>query len=178
MTLAPYLTAAPNIQLHIVLALVSLILGPVALYQRKKNRTHKIVGYIWVVSMAGVALSSFTIHGFGVIGPFSPIHGLAIFTLWSLYAAIRHVIAGRISLHRLVMRNLYWYGLIVAGLFNFLPDRATNHAFFPENPHLGYMVIGLGVSALVLNTIRQKRRLNKSVSKSRIFPLEKPATMV
>lgn len=178
MTLAPYLTAAPNIQLHIVLAVISLILGPVALYMRKKNCTHKIIGYIWVICMTGVALSSFTIHSFAVIGPFSPIHGLAIFTLWSLYSAIRHLIAGRIALHRLVMRNLYWYGLIVAGLANFLPGRATNHAFFPENPSHGFVVIRVGVSTLVINTIRQKQRLNKSVSKSRIFPLEKPATMV
>ncbi|MDO7558906.1 MAG: DUF2306 domain-containing protein [Loktanella sp.] len=178
MTLAPYLTAAPNIQLHFALAMISLILGPVALYMRKKNRTHKIIGYIWVICMAGVALSSFTIHSFAVIGPLSPIYGLAIFTLWSLYTAIRHVIAGRIALHRLVMRNLYWYGLILAGLANFLPGRATNHAFFPENPAHGFVVIGLGVTALVINTIRQKRRLIKSVPKSRIFPLEKPATMV
>ena len=178
MTLAPYLTVAPNIQLHIILAVISLILGPAALYQRKRNRTHKIIGYIWVVSMAGVALSSFTIHGFGVIGPFSPIHGFAFFTLWSLYSAIRHIISGRIAQHRLVMRNLYWYGLIIAGLFNFLPGRATNHVVFPENPQLGYVVIGLGISALLINTIRQKRRMNKSVPKSRIFPLEKPATMV
>ena len=28
------------------LAMISLILGPVALYVRKKNRTHKIIGYI------------------------------------------------------------------------------------------------------------------------------------
>lgn len=177
MTLAPYLTAAPNIQLHIALAVISLILGPVALYMRK-NGSHKVIGYIWVTCMAGVALSSFTIHSFALIGPFSPIHGLAIFTLWSLFAAIRHVIAGRIALHRLVMRNLYWYGLILAGLANFLPGRATNAVFFPENSDHGFVVIGLGVSALIVNTIRQKRRLAKSVPKSRIFPLEKPATMV
>ncbi|MDG1802446.1 MAG: hypothetical protein P8J02_11425 [Yoonia sp.] len=123
-------------------------------------------------------MSSFTTPSFAMIGPFSPIHGLAIVTLWSLYAALRHVIAGRIALHRMVMRNLYWHGLIIAGLFNFLPGRASNHAFFPENPQLGFVVIGLGVTALVGNTIRQKHRLTKSVQKSRIFPLEKPATMV
>jgi len=178
MILIPYLSAAPNTQLHIILALASIVLGPFALYRHKRDRIHKIVGYIWVICMAGVALSSFTIHSFALIGPFSPIHGLAIFTLWSLYTAIRHVIAGRIALHRLVMRNLYWYGLILAGLANFLPGRATNYAFFPENPAHGFVVIGLGVTALVINTIRQKRRLIKSVPKSRIFPLEKPATMV
>lgn len=178
MTLAPYLTAAPNIQLHIALALASLILGPFALYSRKRGRGHKTVGYIWVVCMAGVALSSFTIHSFAVIGPFSPIHGLALFTLWSLYAAIRHVIAGRIEMHRLTMRNLYWYGLILAGLANFLPGRSTNHIFFAENEQLGFAVIGLGILAMVLNLIAQKRRLRRTDQSTDIFPLEKPASMV
>lgn len=178
MTLAPYLNAAPNIQLHIILALTSLILGPFALYLRKGTRMHKTIGYIWVVCMAGVALSSFTIHSFGVIGPFSPIHGLAVFTLWSLYSAIRHVIAGRIALHKLIMRNLYWYGLILAGLANFLPGRSTNRIFFAENEQFGYIVIGVGVAALVINTIVQKRWLNRLAQSPRIFPLEKPATMV
>ncbi|MDG1377363.1 MAG: hypothetical protein P8P56_10150 [Yoonia sp.] len=43
MTLAPYLTAAPNIQLHIVLAL---ILGPMAINQRRRDRTRQVVGYV------------------------------------------------------------------------------------------------------------------------------------
>lgn len=178
MTLIPYLSAAPNIQLHIILALVSIVLGPFALYRRKSDRTHRVVGYVWVICMAGVALSSFTIHSFALIGPFSPIHGLAIFTLWSLYSAIRHVIAGRVTVHRIIMRNLYWYGLILAGLANFLPGRRTNVLFFGQNEQLGYGVIAFGVALMVLSAIVQKRRQKRLSPKPRIFPLEKPASMV
>ena len=133
MTLALYLTAAPHIQFHIALAIVALGLGPVALYRKRRDCVHKMFGYAWVVCMAGVALSSFTITSFGVFGPFSPIHLLAVWTLCSLFIAMRHVINGRIALHRLIMRNLYWYGLIVAGLLNFLPGRSTNLIFFEGN---------------------------------------------
>lgn len=174
MTLAPYLTAAPHIQFHIAVALISLILGPFALYTKKRNRLHKTFGYIWVVTMTGVALSSFMITSFGVIGPFSPIHLLAIFTLWSLYTGIRHVVQGRINAHRVTMRNLYWYGLIIAGLFNFLPGRSTNRIFFEGQESFGYYVLGAGILILVANTVLQKRRMQNQS----IFSLEKPAAMV
>jgi len=173
MTLDPYLSIAPNIQFHIACALLALMLGPVALYQRTRDRRHKVVGYTWVVLMGSVALSSFTITSFGVIGPFSAIHLLAVWTLWSLFLAIRHAAAGRIALHRSVMRNLYWYGLIIAGLFNFLPGRATNALFFQGQEHNGYYVLGAGIAVLVANSLRQKRKL----SSNDIFPLEKPAAM-
>lgn len=178
MTLIPYLSAAPNTQLHIILALASIVLGPFALYRHKRDRIHKIVGYIWVICMAGVALSSFTIHSFALIGPFSPIHGLAIFTLWSLYSAMRHVIAGRVAIHPTIMRNLYWYGLMLAGLANFLPGRRTNALFFGQNEQLGYGVIAFGVALMVVSAIVQKRRQKRLSPKQRIFPLEKPASMV
>ena len=174
MTFDPYLTAEPHIQFHIAAALTALCLGPIALYRRARDRTHKIIGYMWLACMVAVALSSFTITSFGVVGPFSPIHLLAVWTLWSLYLAIRHVVQGRIALHRVVMRNLYWYGLIIAGLFNFLPGRTTNALFFEGKEHLGYFVLVGGVALLVCNSIMQKRR----VPTSHNFPLEKPATMV
>lgn len=174
MTLEPYLTAAPHIQFHIALAIVALGLGPVALYRKRRDRIHKMYGYAWVVCMTGVALSSFTITSFGVVGPFSPIHLLSVWTLWSLFIAMRHVINGRIALHRLIMRNLYWYGLIIAGLFNFLPGRSTNRIFFEGNETAGYWIIIIGTALLVANSVLQKRRLGAG----RIFTLEKPATMV
>lgn len=81
MTLSPILTAGPEVQLHIAAAIVSIVLGPFALYLRRGTRLHRSVGYSWVVAMMVLALSSFAIHGFGLIGPFSPLHGLALLTL-------------------------------------------------------------------------------------------------
>lgn len=174
MTFAPYLTAEPHIQFHIATAILALCIGPVVLYRKRRDRVHKIIGYTWVTLMALVALSSFLITSFGIVGPFSPIHLLALWTLWSLYLAIKHVVAGNIAMHRLVMRNLYWYGLIIAGLFNFLPGRSTNAPFFDGREELGLWVLGAGLALLAANAMRQKRRLSTHSK----FPLEKPASMV
>ncbi len=82
------------------------------------------------------------------LGPFSPLHGFALLTFWSLWQGIRQVRAGRIQAHKATMRGLYWFGLIIAGLANFLPDRRTNEVFFSGNDSLGWIVIGVGAVVL------------------------------
>ena len=91
---------------------------------------------------------------FAVIGPFSPLHGLALFTLWSLYEGIRRAQAGEIAIHRRVFRSLYWFGVMIAGLFNFLPGRTINRALLPESPELGYALIALGLAVAAVAVIR------------------------
>ena len=157
MTLTPLLNADPIIQLHVLCASIALLLGPVVLYRQRRDRLHKTLGYVWVFAMGLTALSAFFIHSFPVIGPFSPIHGLAIFALWSLYEGMRHVFAGRIQRHRLVMRSLYWNGVVIAGLFNFLPGRTLNRMVFDDARALGYVVIAVGLAGIVLVALRTRK---------------------
>ena len=60
----------------------------------KGTLPHRTIGWIWVVLMAAVAISSFWIHQIRLVGPWSPIHLLSIFTLVMLplgvVAAHRH----------------------------------------------------------------------------------------
>ena len=84
MTLAPFFDAPIYIQLHASNATLALILGPFVILRTARDRLHKVGGYIWVLAMFVVAVSSFWIKEFGLIGPFSPIHLLSAFTLWSL----------------------------------------------------------------------------------------------
>lgn len=158
MTLSPILDAAPVIQAHVAAGLLAILLGPVALYMRSGTKTHKITGYVWVSAMAALALSSFAIHSFAVIGPFSPLHGLALVTLWSLWEGVRHARAGRIAVHRRIYMNLYWFGVIIAGMFNFLPGRAINRALLPDAPEFGYVLIALGVGIALLMVLRPTLR--------------------
>ncbi|WP_299146271.1 DUF2306 domain-containing protein [uncultured Tateyamaria sp.] len=164
MTLLPLLDASPIVQLHVGAACLALLLGPFALYGRRKGRGHKVQGYVWVIAMAVTALSSFGIHSFAVIGPFSPIHLLSLFALWSLYEGMRHILARRVAMHQIVMRSLYWRGLCVAGLFNFLPGRTTNRMIFPEMPDAGYVVISLGIAGLVWAGVRSRRTLQAAMA--------------
>jgi uncharacterized membrane protein len=81
MSLAPLLNAAPVIQVHAFAAMAAFALGVVQLSAPKGTLPHRTMGWIWVSLMALVAISSFWIHELRMIGLFSPIHSLSIFTL-------------------------------------------------------------------------------------------------
>jgi len=159
MTFDPILTAPIHIQIHVAAALVGLLLGPVVLFRRKGDRTHKKLGYIWVVAMLIVATSSWFITSFGIIGPFSPIHGFAILTYWSIWHAMREIRAGNVTAHERALRGLYWNGLIIAGVANFIPGRTLNRMVFPDMPGLGWAAIALG-AVLILARLSYERRSN------------------
>lgn len=153
MTFDPILAAPPVIQIHAAAASLALLLGPLPLLRKRYDRLHKVAGYVWVTAMAVTALTAFGIHGVALIGPFSPIHLLAVLTLVSLVTGIRYVIKGNIRAHRATMTNLYLRGLVLAGLFNVLPGRTVSRMLFPEQPELGWLVIALGLSALILHAL-------------------------
>lgn len=121
---------ATPIPQHALAAFAAVILGAVQLWMRKGGRVHRTMGYIWVVLMAIVALSSFFIHELRLFGAFSPIHLLSIFTLWSLYMAIRAAKDRRINAHRRWMQNLYVMALLITGAFTFLPGRTMHMVLF------------------------------------------------
>lgn len=162
MTLTPFLTAAPHIQLHATAAMLALVLGPLALYRTRRDLLHKVTGYVWMSAILVTALSSFAITSFGIIGPISPIHLLSVLALWSLWRGVTTIRAGNVAVHRATLRNLYWRGLMIAGLFNFLPTgRMVNQAVFPTAPQLGWVVIGLGLAALLGHAVWEWRRDEK-----------------
>lgn len=159
MTLIPFLSAAPHIQVHVIAAMLALILGPVALYRTRRDTVHKVIGYVWMLAVLVTAISSFAITNFGVIGPVSPIHALSVLALWSLWRGVTTIRAGHIAAHRSTLRNLYWRGLMIAGLFNFLPSgRMVNRIVFPDTPQYGWWVIGLGLGAILVHAIWDQRQ--------------------
>lgn len=155
MTLDPLLTAPAEIQVHVALALAAALLGPVALYRRRRDRWHRRAGYAWVVLMAGAAVSGLFIEaavlplGFG----FGPIHALSVLVLVSLATGLRHILQGRVRAHAAAMRSLYWQALGIAGLFTLLPGRRMNAALFGEADWIGLWLVGLGAAALVLGAL-------------------------
>ena len=80
--------------------------------------------------MAGVALSSFGIHGLRQVGPFSWIHLVSLFTLAMLVVAIAHARAGRIAAHRWTMVGLFLGALVITGLFTLVPGRIMHRVLF------------------------------------------------
>lgn len=160
MTLLPLINAPFAIQLHVAFALSAVILGPLVLWRRSRDKWHRYGGYFWVLAMLGTAASSFWISESPMLGPFGLIHVLSAFTLFGLWQGVSAARAGDIRAHQHHMKNLYFWAMGVAGLFTFLPGRRMNALFSEVDPERVFvtaaMLIGTG---LALFWYRQKRRV-------------------
>jgi uncharacterized membrane protein len=130
MSLTPLLNAAPVVQIHAFVAMAAFVLGVVQLVAPKGTIPHRTIGWTWVVLMAVIAISSFWIHDIRLIGPFSPIHLLSIFTLAMLPLAVLHARRHRVERHRNAMISIFVGALVLAGLFTLLPGRIMHDVVF------------------------------------------------
>jgi len=130
MSLAPLLDAAPAIPVHAFAAMAAFVLGLVQFAAPKGTLPHRTLGWIWVGLMLSVALSSFWIHQIRLLGPWSPIHLLSVFTLvmvpFGVWKAHRHQVAA----HRLTMILIFSGALVIAGLFTLVPGRIMHAVVF------------------------------------------------
>jgi uncharacterized membrane protein len=128
--LAPLLNAAPVIQMHAFAAMAAFALGLVQFAAPKGTIPHRTIGWIWVILLTVIAVSSFWIHEIRLIGPFSPIHLLSIFTLVMLPLAVLHARRHRVDRHRKAMIGIFLGALLVAGAFTFVPGRIMHAVAF------------------------------------------------
>jgi len=80
--------------------------------------------------ISAVAISSFFIHDLRHFGPFSVIHLISVFTLYSVVTAISAARAGNIAKHKKDMIVLYALAMILTGAFTLLPGRVMNAVIF------------------------------------------------
>lgn len=130
MSLDPLLTASLAVRLHAFPAVAAFALGAIQLAAPKGTMPHRTLGWIWVVLMAIVALSSFFIHTICTVGPFSVIHLLSIVTLVALPLGVRRARRHEIPAHRRTMLLLFLGALLVAGIFTFMPGRIMHDVMF------------------------------------------------
>jgi uncharacterized membrane protein len=123
MSLAPLLAAPAVIQVHAFAAMAAFALGIVQLAAPKGTLPHRTIGYAWVALLATIAISAFWIHEIRLVGPFSPIHLLAIFALINLPIAVMYARRHNVRGHSRAMLGIFLGALVVAGLFTFLPGR-------------------------------------------------------
>jgi uncharacterized membrane protein len=130
MSFAPLLDAAPAIPLHAFAAMAAFVLGLVQFAAPKGTLPHRTLGWIWVILMAAVAVSSFWIHQIRLLGPWSPIHLLSIFTLVMLPLAVWRARTHRVADHRRIMILIFTGALVIAGLFTLVPGRIMHTVIF------------------------------------------------
>jgi uncharacterized membrane protein len=130
MSLAPLLDAAPAIPVHAFAAMAAFALGLVQFAAPKGTLPHRTIGWIWVGLMTMVAVSSFWIHQMRLLGPWSPIHLLSIFTLAVLPLAVWRAHYHDVTNHRRIMIFIFIGALVIAGLFTFVPGRIMHSVVF------------------------------------------------
>jgi len=123
MTLQPLLNTTAAIQLHALTALAVLCLTVAIFMLPRGRRAHRVLGWIWVIAMIVIAVSSFWIHTIGQFGRFSLIHLLSLATLAGLAYGVSAARRQRVADHRRTMLQLVWLALIGAGAFTLLPGR-------------------------------------------------------
>jgi len=120
------------VALHLATIIPAFFLGPVILFRKKGDATHRFLGRIWAVLMLVTAIASAFIRapGGGIAGTgYSPIHIFTVWTLINVPMAIWLARSGKIAQHRSVMIGLY-VGLCIAGGFAFLPGRIMGNLVF------------------------------------------------
>jgi uncharacterized membrane protein len=132
MSLAPLLNALTPIPLHAIAATAAFVLGAVQLAAPKGTLPHRTLGWIWVLLMAAVAISSFWIHQIRLFGPWSPIHLLSIFTLVMLPLGVWRAHRHEVDAHRWTMIGIFTGALVIAGLFTLVPGRIMHAVIFGQ----------------------------------------------
>lgn len=127
--LTPLLQSPLVLQAHVAGATLAFAIGCILLAGVKGRAMHRTLGYVWVVAMAVTAISSFFLQ---IINPgsFSIIHALSAWTMIVLPMGLAAARRKNIAKHRKEMTGMFVGGLLVAGLFSFLPGRLMWHLFF------------------------------------------------
>lgn len=127
--LSPLLAVPPVLQAHIAGALLSFAIGTVLFLGVKGRTMHRVLGYTWIVTMAVTAISSLFLTGING-DSYSFIHLLTGWTIIVLPIGLAAARRRNIAQHRKTMTGLFMGGMLIAGLFTFLPGRLMWSLFF------------------------------------------------
>ena len=111
---------------HLLGASCALALTPAILWGARGTTRHRLLGWLWVLSLGFAALSSLAVKGL-IPGHFSPIHLLSLWTLAMLPLVVLYARRGQHTRHRQALRGLIIGALLIAGTFTFLPMRLLGH---------------------------------------------------
>jgi uncharacterized membrane protein len=117
------LTAPRSVQIHAAGALMALVVGAGIFLLPKGTGFHRLLGWSWVGSMIVVAATSVAMIADFRNGGINPLHAFTAITVVSLWAGLTGIRRGNVARHAGSMTGLYVGGLLIAGLFAFIPGR-------------------------------------------------------
>ena len=132
MSLGPLLNAPLVMQLHAFAAMVALLLGIVQLAAPKGTLPHRTLGWVWVVLLLTISISSFWIHGHSwrLWRTWSPIHLLSIFTPVMLIVGVVSARRHNVVSHKITMISIFIGALVIAGAFTVVPGQIMHRVVF------------------------------------------------
>lgn len=156
-------TAVPiPVVFHAAAALLVLVLGPINIIRRKRDRFHRRLGRTWVVLMYVTCVSSFF---FGLDDGFTPLHALSIITMSSVTLGVWFITRGNRPAHIANMVLSYVGTLIAFGFAAFIPDRLIWQTTVSSPPMvIGFVCAVLLVAYAWLSIIRDRRPATPAVS--------------
>ncbi|MFF2300506.1 DUF2306 domain-containing protein [Arthrobacter sp. NPDC058127] len=159
---------------HLVAALYVVAIGPVQILRPRRDRVHRIVGYLWISAMYYVCLSSFWIVS---EGHFTWLHALSAFTLVTVTLGLVVAIKGNIRAHRGNMIGSYIGTLIAFGFAVGVPSRSIPR-LLSADAGTGVFVallVALSIGAVYVSLIRGSRSRSQARSRAPRRRAEVPA---
>jgi uncharacterized membrane protein len=117
-----------SIQTHIVGVTAAIVIGVVILTLPKGTGLHRTIGWSWVTAMSVVAITS--VWMVADVGGINPLHAFTAVTVVSLYVGLTGIRRGDVRRHAGAMMGLLLGGLLLAGVFAFIPGRTMWRMFF------------------------------------------------
>ncbi|ARN79487.1 hypothetical protein BST97_13215 [Nonlabens spongiae] len=133
---------------HTIAAIIALITGSLVLAKTKGNKLHKIIGYIYAVSMLIVCATAFMIYK--VHGRFGILHFFAVISTITLFLGMTPLLIKRKADY--IVQHLSWMYWSVIGLYcAFAAEVFTRLPLILDIPNsygIFYALVGLSAGAV------------------------------
>lgn len=148
------------ITIHAVAALYVILLGPVQILRRRRDRAHRLLGASWVFAILTVCLSSFWIMPDG----FTWLHGLAIWTLVCMVVAITAIRRRAVAVHRGFMIGSYLGTLAAFAFAVFVPARLIPQLLQSEPLVAVVTVVAVAITVAVSVRLSTRRPIPRQAT--------------
>ena len=118
-----------QVKFHLYSVLIAVLITFYQYLAPKGKLPHKVFGYLWLSFMALTAVTSLFIKELNHVS-FSLIHALSILVLIRVPYVIYYARTKQIAKHKKAVNGLVFGGMLIAGIFTFLPGRLMWQVFF------------------------------------------------
>lgn len=119
--------------LHIAIILPAFVFGTILMFMRKGLPLHKMLGSNYLALMLATGIITLFMSakvGPTFLGHFGFIHLISLYTLYIVPSAYIAARRGNIKTHKMHMIGLYVGGILIAGIFTFVPGRMLHGLLF------------------------------------------------